>query len=644
MGIWLHTHTHTTTGASPGLWKLAEILPDESVQTMPLHFGWGYRRSFSVCGRAYGFTFTSLPPQTIPRICGSWMKSSLMQMCKPCTTLWLRLKNLPNCIPCPCPTHMMCLNAFSCCGWAYGFTLTPLPPQMFPQICESWLKSYLLQVCKPCHYTLVEAIEPFKLHPMSMSYTYNVFAYFLRLWMGMWVHTHTNTTWDVSPDLWELAEILPDASVQIIPLRLGWGCNTFQTASPCPCHTYMRCLRTCSGCGWAFGFTLTLLPPQMLSQIFESWLKYYLMQVCKPCHYALVEAVEPFKLHPMSISYIYEVFFTPFQVLDRHMAAYSHCYHHRCIPRFVKVGWNTTWCKFANHATMLWLRLLYLSNCIPCPCHTYIWGFFTPSQVLDEHMSAYSHCYHHRGFPIFVKVGWNPTWCKCANHATTLWLRLQNLSNCIPCPCHTYMRCFHTFSGCGWAYIFKFTSLPPQPLPQICESWLKFYLMQVCKPCQYTLVKAVEPFILNPMSMSFIYEVFEYLSRLWMVIWLHPYTITTTDVSPDLWELAEILPDASVQTMPLHFGWGCRTFQTASHVHIIHIWEVWLPSQVVDGHMASHSHRYHHRHFPRVVWVGWNPPDASVQTMPLHFGWGCRTFQTASHVHVIHKWCVCLPS
>jgi hypothetical protein len=32
------------------------------------------------------------------------------------------------------------------------------------------------------------------------------------------------------------------------------------------------------------------------------------MKVCKPCHYALVEAVEPLKLHPMSMSYIYERF------------------------------------------------------------------------------------------------------------------------------------------------------------------------------------------------------------------------------------------------------------------------------------------------------------------------------------------------
>ncbi len=55
------------------------------------------------------------------------------------------------------------------------------------------------------------------------------------------------------------------------------------------------------------------------------------------------------------------------------------------------------------------------------------------------------------------------------------------------------------------------------------------------------------------MSMSYIYEVFEHLLRLWMGIWLHIHIDTTTDASPDLERLAEIVPDASVQTMPLGF-------------------------------------------------------------------------------------------
>ncbi len=148
---------------------------------------------------------------------------------------------------------------------------------------------------------------------------------------------------------------------------------------------------------------------------------------------------------------------------------------------------------------------------------------------------------------------------------------------------------------------FTLTSIPQQTLPQIWRGW---HLMQVCKSCHYTLVEAVEPFKLHPMSMSYMYEVFEHLLRLWMGIWLHNHTITTTDASPDLGRFAEILPNARVQTMPLCFGWGCRTFQTASPIYVIHSLGVWVPSQIVDGHMASHSHLYHHRCFPRFVWVG----------------------------------------
>ncbi len=203
-----------------------------------------------------------------------------------------------------------------------------------------------------------------------------------------------------------------------------------------------------------------------------------------------------------------------------------------------------------------------------------IYGVWALSQVVHGHMTSHSHEYHHRHFPRFVSVGWNPTWCKCANHATMLWLRLLNLSDYILCPWQTYMRCLSTCSDCGWAYGFTFTSLPLVLLTQIWESWLKSYLMQVCKPCHYTLVEAVEPRKLHPMSISYIYEVFKHLLRLWMGVWLHTHTIITTDASPDLWELAEILPYANVQTMPIHFGWGCRTFQTASHVHAIHIWSI----------------------------------------------------------------------
>jgi len=37
--------------------------------------------------------------------------------------------------------------------------------------------------------------------------------------MGIWQHIQTVTTTDASPDLGELAEIIDDVSVEMIPLR-----------------------------------------------------------------------------------------------------------------------------------------------------------------------------------------------------------------------------------------------------------------------------------------------------------------------------------------------------------------------------------------------------------------------------------------
>jgi hypothetical protein len=53
--------------------------------------------------------------------------------------------------------------------------------------------------------------------------------------------------------------------------------------------------------------------------------------------------------------------------------------------------------------------------------------------------------------------------------------------------------------------------------------------------------------------MSYIYKVFEHLKQLWMGIWQHIHTVTTTDVSPDLGVFAEILDDVNVTTIPIRY-------------------------------------------------------------------------------------------
>jgi len=51
--------------------------------------------------------------------------------------------------------------------------------------------------------------------------------------------------------------------------------------------------------------------------------------------------------------------------------------------------------------------------------------------------------------------------------------------------------------------------------------------------------------------MSYIYKVFEHLKQFWMGIWQHIHTVTTTEVTPDLGELVEILDDVNVKTILL---------------------------------------------------------------------------------------------
>jgi len=52
-----------------------------------------------------------------------------------------------------------------------------------------------------------------------MSYIYKVFEHLKQLRMGIWQHTHTVATTDVSPDLGKFTEIIYDVNVETIHLR-----------------------------------------------------------------------------------------------------------------------------------------------------------------------------------------------------------------------------------------------------------------------------------------------------------------------------------------------------------------------------------------------------------------------------------------
>jgi len=79
--------------------------------------------------------------------------------------------------------------------------------------------------------------------------------------------------------------------------------------------------------------------------------------------------------------------------------------------------------------------------------------------------------------------------------------------------------------------------------------------MDTLQLCYYTCVEALNHFRLHSTYITYVYKVLGHLLMLmlcWIGIWMHPHTITTTNIAADFGELADILGDGHVQTMPLH--------------------------------------------------------------------------------------------
>ena len=89
-----------------------------------------------------------------------------------------------------------------------------------------------------------------------------------------------------------------------------------------------------------------------------------------------------------------------------------------------------------------------------------------------------------------------------------------------------------------------------------------------------------------------------------------------------------------VEMMSLRHGWGWQPPQTASHIHIKHIQNIWALWLVVHGHLLAALHSC-------LTWlwfVGsgsgsllWSQNDVIMSWL-----WGCQPPQTASHIHIRH--------
>ncbi len=84
-----------------------------------------------------------------------------------------------------------------------------------------------------------------------------------------------------------------------------------------------------------------------------------------------------------------------------------------------------------------------------------------------------------------------------------------------------------------------------------------------------------------------IYKVFEPLVCCLKDIWVHPYTVTSAKLAPELGILGRLW---SVKMVPIHHGWGWYPTQTATH--ILCIQSVWAIGMLLQGPMGAPLYRY----------------------------------------------------
>ena len=134
-------------------------------------------------------------------------------------------------------TNLRCLRIVSCGGWAYGCNLRPFPSsQLFlglGNLAERVGDDVSAKMINDTTSLWLRLQKPFKLHPTSIWYIFNVYEHSFIWWMGIWMHWYMEHHHHKCSSRFgrSLGWNLGDVSAQMIPLRYGWGCRTFQTAS-----------------------------------------------------------------------------------------------------------------------------------------------------------------------------------------------------------------------------------------------------------------------------------------------------------------------------------------------------------------------------------------------------------------------------
>jgi len=132
----------------------------------------------------------------------------------------------------------------------------------------------------PLQWIMIEAVESFKLHPnyfflLHIKGVWAPFHHVMEVLMDAHSHHYhlkpfprfERLGWNPSPRWCKRAS-------NSTMMNYGWGRRAFQTTPHIHLIRSIWCLSTLSPCGgWAHRYTLTPLPSEDFSQIWETWLK-----------------------------------------------------------------------------------------------------------------------------------------------------------------------------------------------------------------------------------------------------------------------------------------------------------------------------------------------------------------------------------
>jgi hypothetical protein len=145
-----------------------------------------YTKCFSIvicCEGAYESTLTLLP------LCRwGWISRENGGRAEAEQWSWLRIQTHTVCIPHPYYMYTKYFSTLLSCRWAKGPALTLL------LMCQVGLDLRKIRVWPEwCCGIMLEAPNPFGVHPTSISYVDKVLQHLDMLWIGIWVHPYTVT-------------------------------------------------------------------------------------------------------------------------------------------------------------------------------------------------------------------------------------------------------------------------------------------------------------------------------------------------------------------------------------------------------------------------------------------------------------------